>query len=93
MMIKSYGDEDVDAFRKGVRIRRWIQIERPLLRKLAALHDARALDDVRQPPANRLKPLLGDRSGQYSIRVNDQYRICFVWRDGHAYEVTVVDYH
>ncbi|WP_354517360.1 MULTISPECIES: type II toxin-antitoxin system RelE/ParE family toxin [unclassified Luteibacter] len=46
-----------------------------------------------KPPANRLKPLRGDRTGQFSIRVNDQYRVCFVWRHGHAYEVTVVDYH
>jgi len=51
------------------------------------------LDDLRNPPANRLKPLRGDRTGQFSIRVNDQYRVCFVWRHGHAYEVTVVDYH
>jgi proteic killer suppression protein len=92
-MIMSYGDDDIEAFRSGIRIRRWIQIERTLVRKLAALEDARSLDDLRQPPANRLKPLQGDRTGQFSIRVNDQYRVCFVWRDGHAYEVTVVDYH
>jgi proteic killer suppression protein len=92
-MIRSYGDDDVKAFRSGVRIRRWIQIERIHVRKLAALDDARSLDDLRNPPANRLKPLRGDRTGQFSIRVNDQYRVCFVWRHGHAYEVTVVDYH
>jgi proteic killer suppression protein len=92
-MIRSYGDDDVEAFRSGIRIRRWIQIERTLVRKLAALDDARSLDDLRQPPANRLTPLQGDRTGQFSIRVNDPYRVCFVWCDGHAYEVTVVDYH
>jgi proteic killer suppression protein len=51
------------------------------------------LDSLRIPPANRLERLKGDRSGQYSIRINDQWRLCFAWRDGHAYEVEIVDYH
>jgi proteic killer suppression protein len=57
------------------------------------LNNAQSLDDLRVPPGNRLERLRGDRSGQYSIRVNDQWRICFEWRDGEAYEVEIVDYH
>ncbi|MET0504172.1 MAG: type II toxin-antitoxin system RelE/ParE family toxin [Luteibacter sp.] len=92
-MIKSYGDADSGIFHAGGRVLRWLHIERTLYRKLVAIHRATTLSDLREPPANRLKPLRGDRSGQYSIRVNDQYRVCFVWRDGHAYDVSVVDYH
>jgi toxin HigB-1 len=61
--------------------------------KLLMLHAAADLRDLSAPPANRLEKLRGDRSGQHSIRINDQYRICFVWRDGDAYEVEIVDYH
>jgi proteic killer suppression protein len=92
-MIMFFGDPDVQALFEGERIRRWINIERTLLRKLATLNDARKLSDLRDPPSNRLKPLQGDRNGQYSIRVNDQFRICFVWASGHAHGVIVVDYH
>ena len=92
-MIMSYGDPDVRAFFEGERIRRWINVERTLMRKLAMLNDTRKLEDLRDPPSNRLKSLRGDRNGQYSIRVNDQYRICFVWNNGNAHSVTVVDYH
>jgi len=63
------------------------------MRKLAILHRAERLDDLRIPPGNRLEVLRGDRAGQYSIRVNDQFRICFIWRDGDAFEVEIVDYH
>ena len=56
-------------------------------------HNARALQDLRVPPANRLEKLKGEREGQYSIRINDQFRICFEWRDGDAYQVEIVDYH
>jgi proteic killer suppression protein len=62
-------------------------------RKLAMLDVAARLEDLRVPPANRLEKLKGDREGRYSIRINDQYRICFTWKDGDAYEVEVVDYH
>lgn len=62
-------------------------------RKLAMLDAAHRIDDLRVPPGNRLEKLAGDRKGQYSIRVNDQYRICFVFRDGDAYEVEITDYH
>ena len=57
------------------------------------LNNARTLQDLRSPSANRLEKLTGDRSGQYSIRINDKWRVCFQWRDGNAYEVEIVDYH
>ncbi len=63
------------------------------MRKLAILNRAARLDDLRIPPGNRLEALRGDRIGQHSIRVNNQFRICFVWRDGDAFEVEIVDYH
>ena len=62
-------------------------------RKLRMLNNARMLNDLRVPPANRLEALQGKRKGQHSIRINDQWRICFVWKDGHAREVEIVDYH
>ena len=62
-------------------------------RKLRALAAATKLDDLRQPPGNRLEALVGDRAGQHSIRVNDQWRLCFVWRYGDAWDVEIVDYH
>ncbi len=64
-----------------------------MLRKLGAVDAADALDDLRIPPGNRLEKLKGTRSGQYSIRVNDQWRVCFHWKDGNAYDVEIVDYH
>jgi proteic killer suppression protein len=64
-----------------------------MLRKLLQLDAADRLDDLRIPPGNRLEPLKGDRKGQHSIRVNDQWRVCFRWDDGDAYEVEIVDYH
>jgi toxin HigB-1 len=63
------------------------------MRKLAMLDVAATLDDLRVPPGNRLEKLSGDRKGQHSIRINDQYRICFVWRDGNVHEVAITDYH
>lgn len=63
------------------------------MRILTLLHGAETLDFLRMPPANRLEKLSGDRDGQWSIRINDRWRICFVWQDGHAYDVEIVDYH
>ena len=68
-------------------------IQRIALRKLAMLDAADSLDDLRIPPSNRLEKLTGNRKGQYSIRINDQWRICFVWSRGDAYEVEIADYH
>ncbi|MGO4879554.1 MAG: type II toxin-antitoxin system RelE/ParE family toxin [Bryobacteraceae bacterium] len=73
--------------------RRWQMIARVALRRLRMLHRATSLDELRVPPGNRLEALKGDRSGQYRIRVNDQFRICFHWDRGDAYEVQLVDYH
>ncbi len=79
-----FADEDVPGLRN---------IERIARRKLLVLHRAKALQDLRVPPGNRLEALKGSRKGRYSIRINDQWRICFVWTDGDAYEVEIVDYH
>jgi toxin HigB-1 len=79
-----FADEDVPRYRA---------IERQARRKLLLLHGAATLNDLRSPPGNRLEALRGDRSGQHSIRINDQWRICFVWRDGGAEGVEIVDYH
>jgi len=79
-----FADEDVPRFRG---------IERQARRKLLLLDSAGALIDLRSPPGNRLEALKGDRRGQHSIRINDQWRICFVWRDSGAEDVEIVDYH
>lgn len=68
-------------------------IQQVALRKLRMVNNARNLIDLRIPPANKLEKLKGDRVGQHSIRINDQWRICFKWRDGDAYEVEITDYH
>jgi len=73
--------------------RRWQAIARVALRRLRLLHRATTLDDLRAPPGNRLEALKWGRTGQYSIRVNDQYRICFRWDRGDAYGVELIDYH
>lgn len=77
----------------GIRVRRFQFIERVARRKLRQLQIAGSLTDLRVPPGNRLEKLSGDRAGQYSIRINDQYRICFTWRQGVAGAVEIVDYH
>ena len=69
------------------------QIQETALRKLQMLHYVHSLDDLKAPPGNRLEALKGDRAGQHSIRINQQWRICFVWRDGHAHQVEITDYH
>ena len=68
-------------------------IQKRALRKLMMLNVATVLEDLRIPPNNRLEALTGDRQGQYSIRINDQYRICFRWLDNHSFDVEIVDYH
>jgi proteic killer suppression protein len=70
-----------------------MQVEAAAMRKLAMLARAQSLEDLRIPPANRLEALKGDRKGQHSIRINDQFRLCFTWKDGDAYDVEIVDYH
>ncbi|HWJ13094.1 MAG TPA: type II toxin-antitoxin system RelE/ParE family toxin [Gemmatimonadaceae bacterium] len=93
-MIKSFADRDTEALFQRQRVRRYpAELPRPMLRKLVAVDAAEALDDLRVPPGNRLEKLKGNRVGQHGIRVNDQWRICFRWADGDAYEVEIVDYH
>lgn len=93
-MIKSFADKETAAFFAGYAVRKfgadWSAVAR---RKLWFLHAASRLEDLRIPPGNRLEALKGDRAGQHSIRINDQWRICFVWADGNAHEVEIVDYH
>lgn len=75
------------------RVRAFQSIERAALKKLVMLDAARNLSDLAAPPGNRLEPLHGDREGEHSIRINDQWRVCFVWREGDAYGVEITDYH
>lgn len=93
-MIRSFLDHQTESiFRREIVKGISRDVQRTALRKLQILHAAESLNDLRSPPGNRLKPLKGIRKGQYSIRVNDQWRICFVWFEGDAYDVEVVDYH
>ena len=92
-MIQSFLDPGTAAIFAQIPARRWAPIARQALRKLIMLDQARALNDLRVPPGNRLEPLRRDRAGQHSIRVNDQYRICFRWHDGDAFDVELTDYH
>ena len=92
-MIRSFADaRSEELFFTGKR-RRFSSIAAIARRKLQVLDNTRRLDDLREPWGNRLEALRGDRKGQYSIRVNDRYRICFVWRESEPHEVEVVDYH
>ena len=93
-MIKSFRDKDTRAVAERRRVARLsLRIQQQTQQKLMILNNARDLNDLRVPPGNRLEALAGDRKGQYSIRVNDQWRLCFVWRHGDAYQVELVDYH
>ncbi len=93
VVIRSYGDRDTRQLFEAGGNRRYRAIERVALRKLQQLNAAGRLEEMAAPPANRLESLKGDRKGQHSIRINDQWRICFRWREGDAYEVEIVDYH
>jgi len=92
-MIASFRDRDTAALFDRRSVRRWRMIERVALRKLVQIDAAIRLEDLRDPPGDRLEALHGDRAEQYSIRVNDQWRICFHWKDGDAQDVEIVDYH
>jgi toxin HigB-1 len=93
-MIVSFRDPETATIWDGRRSRRLpADIQAVAIRKLRLINNARRLDDLRVPPGNRLEALAKDRRGQHSIRINDQWRICFVWRDGHAHQVEIVDYH
>lgn len=93
-MIKTFHGKETEKIWQGNRSRRLPQnIQAVARRKLRMLNNARNLTDLRIPPANRLERLSGDRTGQYSIRINDQWRICFVWKRSDAFNVEIVDYH
>lgn len=92
-MISSFNCRDTQKLFEGSRVARFANIERVAIRKLQQLHAAVDLDFLRVPPANRLEALKGDRQGQYSIRINDQWRICFKFASGNATDVEIVDYH
>ena len=93
-MIRSFADREAKLIWEGTPSRRLpADIQATARRKLRMLSNAAGLEDLRVPPANRLESLKGDRKGQYSIRINDQWRVCFLWKDGDAHNVEIVDYH
>jgi len=93
-MIASFADNLTESLFHRQRVKRFgSDIQRAAQRKLDMLDAAVQLFDLRMPPGNRLEMLKGDRSGRYSIRINDQWRICFIWREGNAHDVEIVDYH
>lgn len=93
-MIRSFKDKDTKKVWNQVRSPKFsYEVQRIALRKLFMIHHAKDLNDLRIPPANRLKKLKGDREGQYSIRINDKFRICFIWKNNDAHNVEITDYH
>ncbi len=93
-MIKSFKDKEAEKIYSRELSRRLpTDIQQVALRKLRMLNNAKTINDLRIPPANRLEKLGGDRAGQYSIRINDRWRVCFIWDDEDAYEVEITDYH
>ena len=92
-MIRTFRCKDTERLAAGYWVRRFVAIERVAQRKLAQLDAAATLEFLRAPPGNRLEALTGDRKGCYSIRINAQWRLCFRFSDGNAYDVEIVDYH
>ncbi len=92
-MIRSFRCRDTERLAAGYRVRRFAAVERVAQRKLAQLDAAATLDFLRVPPGNRLESLKGERQGFYSIRINDQWRLCFRFQDGSAFDVEIADYH
>lgn len=93
MAIQSFRDADTEALYRTGRNKRWTNIAKVALRKLDMLDAATILNDLRIPPANRLEALLGNRAGQHSIRINDQWRVCFRWTEAGPADVEITDYH
>ena len=92
-MIESFKCADTEALSRGDRVRRFVNLATVAQRKLRQLQIAGCLDDLRVPPGNRLEALKGNRAGQHSIRINDQWRVCFRWTAAGAQDVEIVDYH
>ncbi|MBL8319311.1 MAG: type II toxin-antitoxin system RelE/ParE family toxin [Burkholderiaceae bacterium] len=92
-MIRSFANAETERLFRSEAVPRFRNIERVARRKLLQLHAATALATLKVPPGNQLEALRGDRRGQHSIRINDQWRLCFVWRDDGAHNVEIVDYH
>jgi proteic killer suppression protein len=92
-MIQTFKCADTESLFKGKRVARFANIATVAMRKLQQINAAASLEFLRIPPQNRLEQLKKDRRGQWSIRINDQWRVCFEWRDGHACRVEIVDYH
>ena len=92
-MIASFNCKDTQALFNGKRVARFANIAAVAIRKLQQVNAATTLEFLRVPPGNRLEALTGDRAGQHSIRINDKWRVCFVWREDHAAAVEIVDYH
>lgn len=93
-MIETFADAETKRVFDGFVSRKWpFAMQKVARRKLIYLDEADNLEDLRAPPGNRLEQLRGNRAGQFSIRINDQWRICFVWQDGKAWDVEIVDYH
>ncbi len=92
-MIRSFRNKETEQFASGESVRKFRAFERVAYRKIKYLMAAAQLEDLRIPPGNRLEALSGDRIGQFSIRINDQWRICFNWSNGGAENVEIVDYH
>ena len=92
-MIGGFADEEAERIFHRKPSRRYGALHKIILRKLLMLHAAQVIGDLSHPPGNRLEPLRGNRKGQHSVRVNDQYRICFVWKEPYAYKIEIADYH
>ena len=93
-MILSFRNRDTRAVAERRRVRKFsVDVQRRAQRKLMMLNSAKSINDLRVPPGNRLESLAGDREGQYSIRINNQWRVCFMWSEGNAHDVEIVDYH
>lgn len=91
-MIRSFRDSETEKIFNGTRSRRFQSIEKIAIRRLFQIHSAKSLHDLRSP-GNALETLTGERTGQHSVRINDQYRVCFIWEHGDAHNVEVTDYH
>lgn len=93
-MIKTFSSKyEEDLFKGGIGHKDWANYRRVARRKLLMVHAATILSDFKNPPNNKLEELKKERKGQHAIRINQQYRVCFTWRDGHAYDVEITDYH